>query len=70
MLLKVLFITIHLNCNADPDAKFTEKWLVQVFVPEICPPAKGITDVMVIRIAATRHVESIIMMTNSGLKGK
>ena len=63
MLLKVLFITIHLNCNADPDAKFTEKWLVQVFVPEICLPAKGVSGSMVIRIAATRHVETVVLIT-------
>ena len=62
MLLKVLFITIHLNCNADPDAKFMKQWLVQVFVPEMCLPAKGVPGSMVIRIAATRHCEVIVKL--------
>lgn len=70
-LLRVLLLTIHLNCNANPDAKFLrKKWPNQASVSKICLHAKGVPEGYDIFITATGHVEAIVLMTNSGSKEK
>ncbi len=60
--MKVLLLTIYLNCNAKSGAKSTKKWPIQASVSETCLPAKGIPEGSGIFFAHSRHVEAIILL--------
>ena len=54
-LLKVLLLTIRLNCNAKVDSKSTKNGLQQSSVAETFLPAKGISEGYGIFFTASRH---------------
>jgi len=68
--LKVLLFTIHSGCKAKTDPNSKKKQTAQAIYSEIYVDAKGVPDSTGIFFVHSRHVESIIMMTYCGSKGK